>query len=207
MIPDFQKWTIPKIDTKNVYKISWAENAFHSTYKVRTVEQIFSISRTHEKCCLFSKKNISEFIATKKFSYLHIGMVQVAIKPLTRKGINASVLMCLRDTRFKNFKDSILGMITAFLDDGPVYFNCYPDLTLALDDPNIVKALTLNIASFGYHMEEGSKPFALIYHIYYRLLGTQLNPSAKINREPFGKTMLIQFSTPDAKAQVPKMIQ
>ena len=35
-------------------------------------------------------------------------MVQVAIKPLTRKGINASVLMCLRDARFKNFKDSIL---------------------------------------------------------------------------------------------------
>ena len=102
-IPDFRKWTIPKIDIKNVYKISWAKNAFHSTYKVRTVEQIFSISKTHEKCYLFSKKNIGEFIATKKFSYLHIGMVQVSIKPLTRKGINASVLMCLRDAKFKNF--------------------------------------------------------------------------------------------------------
>ena len=134
-------------------------------------------------------------------------MVQVAIKPLTRKGINASVLMCLRDARFKNFKDSILGMITASLYDGLVYFNCYSDLTLAFDDPNIVKALTLNIASFGYHMEEGSKPFALIYRIYYRLLGTQLNPGAKINGEPFGQTMLIQCSTLDAKVQVPKMIQ
>ena len=82
-IPDFRKWTLPKIDTKNVYKISWAENTFHSAYKVRTVEQIFSISKIHEKCCLFSKNNIGEFLATKKFSYLHIGMVQVAIKPLT----------------------------------------------------------------------------------------------------------------------------
>ena len=80
--------------------------------------------------------------------------------------------MCLRDARFKNFKDSILDMITASLYNGPVYFNCYPDLTLALDDPNIVKALTLNIASSGYHMEEGNKPFPLIYHIYYKLLGT-----------------------------------
>ena len=206
-IPDFCKWTIPKIDTRNVYKISWAENAFHSAYKVRTIEQIFSISKTHEKCCFFSKKNIGEFVATKKFSYLHIGMVQVAIKPLTRKGINAFVLMCLCDARFKNFKDSILGMITTSLYDGPVYFNCYPDLTLALDDPNIVKVLTLNIASFGYHMEEGSKTFALIYHIYYRLLGTQLNLGAINHKEPFGKTMLIQCSTPDAKLQVPKMIQ
>ena len=53
--------------------------------------------------------------------------------------------MCLRDTRFKDFRTSILGMITSSLFDGPVYFNCYPDLTLVLDYPNIVKALTLNI--------------------------------------------------------------
>ena len=47
---------------------------------------------------------------------------------------------CVCDARFKNFKDSILGMITASLYDGPVYFSCYPDLTLALDDTNIIKA-------------------------------------------------------------------
>ena len=80
--------------------------------------------------------------------------------------------MCLRDARFKNFKHSILGKITTSLYDGSVYFSCYPDLSLALDDPNIIKTLTLNIASSGYHMEEGSKPFALIYRIYYRLLST-----------------------------------
>ena len=33
-----------------------------------------------------------------------------------------------------------------------------------------------------------------------------MNPGAKINREPTGKTMLIHCSTPDAKVQVPKMI-
>ena len=103
---------------------------------------------------------------------MHIGLVQVAIKPLTWKGINASILMCLRDARFKVFSDSIHGMITAFMYDGPIYFNRYPDITLALDDPNFVKALMLNILTSGYNMEEGSKPFALIYHIYYRLLGT-----------------------------------
>ena len=81
--PNFQKWNIPKVDTKIIYKTSFVETVFHSAYKVRIVEQIFSISKTHEKSCLFSKRNISEFIAAKKFSYLHIGMVQVAIKPLT----------------------------------------------------------------------------------------------------------------------------
>ena len=38
-------------------------------------------------------------------------------------------------------------------------------------------------------------------------MGTQMNPSARIHREPSGKTMLIQCSTSDAKIQVPKMIQ
>ena len=163
--PNFQKWNIPKVDTKSIYKTSWVENTFYSQYKVGTVEQTFSISKTHEKCCLFSKRNINDFL-TKKFNYLHIGLVQVAIKPLTRKGINASILVCLRDARFKNFSDSILGMIIASLCDGLVYFDCYPDISLALDDPNIVKTLTLNILTSGYNMEEGSKPFALIYCIY-----------------------------------------
>ena len=117
--PNFRKWNIPKVDTKSIYKTSWVENTFYSQYKVRTVEQTFSISKTHEKCCLFSKRNINDFL-TKKFSYLHIGLVQVAIKPLTRKGINASILMCLRDARFKIFSNSILGMITAALYDGPI---------------------------------------------------------------------------------------
>ena len=107
LIPDFRNWNIPKVDTKTVYKTSFVESAFYYAYKARTVEQIFSISKIHEKCCLFSKRNINEFLAAKKFSYLHIGMVQVVIKPLTRKGINAFVLMCLRDARLPIFDESI----------------------------------------------------------------------------------------------------
>ena len=66
----------------------------------------------------------------------------------------------------RTLKIAFLVWFIASLYDGPVYFNCYPDLTLALDDPNIVKALILNIATSGYHMEEGCKPFGLIYRIY-----------------------------------------
>ena len=61
-------------------------------------------------------------------------------------------------------------MIQLSLFNDPVYFDYYLDLTLALDDPNIVKALTFNILTFGYDMDEGSKLLAIIYRIYYRLL-------------------------------------
>ncbi|KAL4645013.1 hypothetical protein ACB092_02G205600 [Castanea dentata] len=204
--PDFRKWNIPKVSTKSVYDLNWIEKSIFSEYRARTIEQTFSISKTHEKCCLFSKKNINEFLSKKNLKYLHIGLVQVVVKPLTRKGIDASVLMCLRDARFKKFNDSILGMITASLYDGPVYFDCYPDLTLALDDPNIIKALTLNILTSGYDMDDGSRPFTLIYRIFYRLLDSQLTPRSR-GRDPAEKTMLIQCSTPNAKIQIPKMIQ
>ena len=64
---DFQKWNIPKVDTKTVYKTSWAENTFYSTYKVKIVEQTFSISKTHEKYCLFTK--ITHFIFSFSFIF------------------------------------------------------------------------------------------------------------------------------------------
>lgn len=45
------------------------------------------ISRIHEKCCLFNKKSIHDFL-TKGYRFLHIGSVQVAVKPLTRNSVN-----------------------------------------------------------------------------------------------------------------------
>jgi hypothetical protein len=40
---------------------------------------------------------------SKCFTFLYVGSVQVDVKPLTRLGINASVLMCLCDARFTDF--------------------------------------------------------------------------------------------------------
>ena len=37
----------------------------------------------------------------------------------------AFVLMCLRDTRSKNFKDNIFGIVNVSLNDDPIYFNYY----------------------------------------------------------------------------------
>ena len=166
------------------------------------------------KLSLFQEpmKNVACFlkeilmISLQKNSIIYIlALFKLLLNLLLKKCINASVLICLRDARFKKSHDSIRGMITTSLYDSLVYFDCYPDISLALDDPNIVKVLTLNVLTSGYDVDEGSKPFALIYHIHYRLLGTQFNPYARI-RDPEGKTMLIQCSTPDAKVQIPKMI-
>ncbi|KAG7945450.1 hypothetical protein I3843_15G152200 [Carya illinoinensis] len=203
---NWNQWTIPRIQPSSIYQTSWFKFnlSFNSEFKVKTVEQTCEVSNVQEKYHLFTKKSIQEFLS-KGYKLLHIGSVQIAVKPLTRLGINASILLCLRDARHNQFETSILGMIQSSLFNGPVYFDCFPDLPLALNDPNILKALTLNIATSGYDMVKGSKPLAVIYQIYYRVLKSTLNPKTVL-KSTGGKTLLIQSSTPDANVKVPTMI-
>ena len=49
-------------------------------------------------------------------------MIQVVAKPLTRLGLNTYIVMCLRDNRHLEYRDSIIGAVQAGLNDDPVYF-------------------------------------------------------------------------------------
>jgi hypothetical protein len=102
-------------------------------------------------------------------------------------------------------QDSLLGVIEATMHDGPVYFDCFPDFTVSLSDPHILKVLTLSIRTQGYKILEGVQPLALIYRIYYKCTGTNMNFQA-INRSPSGQTMLIQSSQSNASIHVPRTI-
>jgi hypothetical protein len=190
---NFDKWNIPKLSTKDVYTTSWLKSTYKAEYSIMTVEQTFAISSNNETYQLFSKKFINDSLA-KGYKFLHIRFVQVAVKPLTRLGINASVLLCLHDARFVNFRISILGMIQSSLFNGPIHFDAFPNLTLALNDIHILKALTLNVLTSGYDMKKGSRNLAIIYRIYYKLLKTNLDPCVVI-KNAGNSTLLIQSST------------
>ena len=49
----------------------------------------------------------------KGFRFIHLGLIQVGIKPLTRRGINASILLRLLDARFTIENQALLGMVEA----------------------------------------------------------------------------------------------
>jgi hypothetical protein len=184
---------------------SWINSTFKSEYAVKTVEKTFAISGKDCTFQLFDKKFV-EASKAKKYRFLHIGSVQIAVKPLTRLGIDASVLLCLRDARFLNFRANTLGMIQSSVYVGPIHFDVFPNMSVSLDDIHVLKSLTLNLQTKGYDMEEGSRPLAIIYRIYYWLMKTNLNPQA-IFKDPNGCTLLIQSSTQNASISVPKMIQ
>uniref|UniRef100_A0A0R0G483 CCHC-type domain-containing protein n=1 Tax=Glycine max TaxID=3847 RepID=A0A0R0G483_SOYBN len=87
-------------------------------------------------------------------------------------GIDAAVLMCLRDIRHNQFEDSLIGTVETSLRQGPIYFNCYPNKIVSLMDRNILDSLFLNIHFHGLDMKEGSIPAALIYRIQYKVMNT-----------------------------------
>ena len=64
------------------------------------------------------------------------------------------MLLISKDARFKLFEPSLLGIVEASLYNGPIHFNCYPDLTISLDNRAPEKALILNIETSGYEMIE-----------------------------------------------------
>lgn len=92
------------------------------------------------------------------------------------------------------------------MHDGPAYFDYFPDFTVSLSDPHILKTLALSIRTQGYRVLEGVQPLGLIYRIYYKCTGTNMNFQA-INRSPKNQTMLIQSSQSNASIHVPRTIK
>lgn len=141
----------------------------------------------------------------KEFEFLHIGVVQVALRTMFRSGLDTPILAILRDKRHKDSSNSLLGIIESNLADGPAYFNCYTSFTVALDDPHFFKVLTLDIIGQGLNLEEGVKKLTLFYKITYKTLTTTMEPKALV-ASPKGKTMLIEANLNKSSVSIPKML-
>jgi hypothetical protein len=201
---NLQEWKLPSVPTKNIYKQSTFSNlSFLSDYTIKTVERTVSLNNEYETIKLFSKDSIEKH--KEKYSFIHIRLVQVAVKPLTRQGLNNSVLLCLRDDRHLRFKDSLLGSIESSLYKGPVYFNCYPNFSLSLFDPTLLHALELNVKIDGYSMMKNVVPLNIVYRIYYKLMKTTLEPQTLLESSK-DQTLLLQCSTQNSTICIPKQI-
>ena len=81
-------WNIPKIPTHQIYKSSRSlKKAFKTDYHVRTIEQVYSINKEYETYYLLP--SLALLAHWKEgHNYLHIGLVQVGVKPLIRERLN-----------------------------------------------------------------------------------------------------------------------
>ena len=141
--------------TSEIYRSSWINRKiFKTDYHVKTIEQVYGINKEFETCYLLSSPTIKAY-KKQGHNVLHIGLVQFGVKHLIREGLNSLILMAFRDTCHIRFNDSFLGTIETSLSGGPVHFNCFPNFTVHLHSPHVMKALTLNIKAYGTLMVQG----------------------------------------------------
>ncbi|KAG5581699.1 hypothetical protein H5410_052326 [Solanum commersonii] len=170
------KWTILKISPRIIYQMDTFEK-LSLKQVVKTTEETITIDNGNQTFRLLSDNDLALYRDIYRF--MHIGLVQVAFKPLTLLGLPESFIAALRDGINHNSKKSLIGTIQTSLAYGPVYFNAYPNLQISLQDENSLSSLMLNVKLHGYDYMPGTEVVCICYRIYYKLLHT-LNPMCKV---------------------------
>jgi hypothetical protein len=135
---NWQDWKLPLVPQNKIYKKTTFSNlTFLSNYTIKIAERTYSLKQSFETIQLLSCQEIDKNI--NNFSFIHFGLVQVAVKPLTRQRLNTSVFLGLRDGRFRIYRDALLGMVESSLYKGPIYFDCYPNFVVSLKDETVLK--------------------------------------------------------------------
>ena len=194
------KWTIPTVDPKTIYKIGHFN--FFSKQIIKTFEHASCIQNNDEIIRLIHINDFIPFI--DKYKYIHIGLVQIAFKPLTLLVQNTSIQCTLRDGRCLNWKASLMGAIETSLSHGPVYFDIYPNLSIAMTDANLFDVLELRVLTHGYEYKPGSPPFSVHSRIYLKVL-TTLNPYTR-KKTTTGQIVLIDTNLYSSQVAVPRLI-
>jgi len=168
---DFANWVMPRMDIDTLYKIGLFE--FKKAYSVKTHEEAICLQNGMQSIGMISPIAIAQHLQAK-YRFKHIGLVQVAVKPLLRTGVNAPIYLALRDKRLRRYKSSLLAMIQINVCKGPIFFNCYPNFMVDLTCPMTTEALKLDVHVQGDEFLD-FKNFVVVYRVYFRLMSSNLN--------------------------------
>ncbi|KAK2651735.1 hypothetical protein Ddye_011591 [Dipteronia dyeriana] len=116
---DLINWQFPNIQQSNIYKKKLLD--FKTFLHQKTKEVNVKFQNSTFTTNLLNKNSLNHYNKIG-FNDLHIGSVQVGIKPLSKIGLNNSLLIVLRDKRITNYEESILGMDETSLTYGLIYF-------------------------------------------------------------------------------------
>ncbi|KAK8980709.1 hypothetical protein V6N11_073024 [Hibiscus sabdariffa] len=77
--------------------------------------------------------------------------------------------IALLDTRYLKYQDACIGTVEATMNNGLVMVTPFPNFTMALEDPNLMDALKVQIHIVGAQQVESSIIATLHYQIVYRV--------------------------------------
>ncbi|KAL6332997.1 hypothetical protein AAG906_020015 [Vitis piasezkii] len=83
-------WKLPKVSNQEIYKKETFK--FFTDYTIKTSEMTVSLEQDDQVIRLLDNRSVEKH---KKdgYNFIHFGMIQVAAKPLTRLGLNTSIVM------------------------------------------------------------------------------------------------------------------
>lgn len=169
---DYNNWSIPRQSIESIYQIGTFD--FKTAYSVKTHEETISIQNEFQTIHLLSKSTIQNHLKHGN-RFMHFGVIQIAIKPLVREGVNSPIYLTLRDKKLKRYKSSLLAMVQTNICNGPIFFNRCPNFFVDLTDPMILDSLMLDVKLLGDEFFN-CKNFVVIYRVYFRLMSSNLNP-------------------------------
>ncbi|PIA34208.1 hypothetical protein AQUCO_03800060v1 [Aquilegia coerulea] len=179
-------WDMPRIEPKRIYNIGSFD--YKVAMSIKTVEHTMPINGNKKSIPLITEQDIIRY--RQNYHYIHIGLIQIAVKPLHLKGIDCCFLLALRDARCTNYQKSLMGIMESTTSNGPVYCNIYPNLELSLSDDNIMQSVMMDLDTKGYEFLSGSEILNIAYKIQFKVMNT-LSPNAKLISNK-GNTTIIE---------------
>ncbi|KAK2635284.1 hypothetical protein Ddye_030076 [Dipteronia dyeriana] len=165
-----------KID-HNSKKSEYPKGVFHfkNKYCIQTTGGVISSNNEQISIQLLDPLVISKH--KHKYTYLHIGLVQVYVMPLAFRGVNGSISLFLKDKRLFDFNESFLNVPHSTEFHDPVNF--FPNFMVSLKEIDILHHLTLNVKFHDLGMKANCYPLSLTYKIHYKWMRNEMNPEAK----------------------------
>lgn len=109
------------------------------------------------------------------YCYIHLGLIQIVVKPLHKLRLNTPILLILRDTRIKYFHNSTIAIVKSNLNDGPVYFNCHPNYSMSLTDEFTKNSLVIYVQDLSDTFNPGVANIDVISIITYKVYNVNYN--------------------------------
>ncbi|KAL4273873.1 hypothetical protein GQ457_13G012330 [Hibiscus cannabinus] len=103
------------------------------------------------------------------YSHIHFGAVRLALNYHGYDGKPVVARIALLDTIYLTYQDACIGTVEATMNDGLVMVTLFPNFTMALEDPNLIDALKVQIHIVGAQQVEYSIISTLHYQFVYRV--------------------------------------
>lgn len=176
------KWKYPKTPINKIYDKKIFD--LFPNYTIKDLEETDTF--TEHKRDVYIQPLCNLINLRRDYKFLHLGLIQVAIKPLARVGIGAPIVVCLRDDRHRDFHSSLLAMVELDSTNGPFYFNCSPNFAVPFKECVVSELLALQIKTNGI-------PLALTYRVVVKGMHDLENTKALLEYLP-GETTYVQGS-------------